>query len=441
MLALHAAYPARYPALLQSAAVGAPLGRYDILFAFPQAQLTLHANGQLSGPRAEQANNQFLCALDHWFAEEHCEHDAAVPFAGGWLLYLSYELAGQIEPRLHLPRAAQGPIAQAVRHPVALIHDHAQHKVYVALEPTHAECVAQIVADLASAPHITARATALIEGPVTEAPPEHYLDIVQRARRYIAAGDIYQANLAREWSATLAADVTHAELYARLRASNPGPFSSIVNLGDDHAVISSSPERLVAVRGREVATRPIAGTRPRGADVARDQLLIEELRAHPKEQAEHIMLLDLERNDLGRVCAPGTVEVDELMTIESYAHVHHIVSNVRGRLRADATPGQVLAAVFPGGTITGCPKVHCMEIIAELEQAPRGAYTGSLGYLNLNGDMDLNILIRTMQAQGSALSFRAGAGIVADSIPERELDETRAKAQGLLRALIAQDGL
>ena len=160
-----------------------------------------------------------------------------------------------------------------------------------------------------------------------------------------------------------------------------------------------------------------------------------ELIANPKERAEHVMLIDLERNDLGRICEPGSVEVDEMMVIESYAHVHHIVSNVRGRLRAGITPGSALRAVFPGGTITGCPKVRCMEIIAELETSPRGAYTGSFGYLNRDGSMDLNILIRTMVLHGTRLRLRAGAGIVADSEPEAELDETRAKARGLLEAL------
>jgi anthranilate synthase component 1 len=147
------------------------------------------------------------------------------------------------------------------------------------------------------------------------------------------------------------------------------------------------------------------------------------------------MLIDLERNDLGRVCVPGSIEVDELMTVESYAHVHHIVSNVRGRLRAGAAPGEVVRAVFPGGTITGCPKVRCMQVIAELEGGGRGAYTGAMGWLNRDGDMDLNILIRSAEVEGAALRFRTGAGIVVDSDPQRELDETRAKARGMLRAL------
>jgi anthranilate synthase component 1 len=166
---------------------------------------------------------------------------------------------------------------------------------------------------------------------------------------------------------------------------------------------------------------------------------VAELVGHPKERAEHVMLIDLERNDLGRVCVPGSVVVDELMTVESYAHVHHIVSNVRGVLRDDATPGQAIRAVFPGGTITGCPKVRCMEIIAELENEGRGPYTGAFGYLGRNGDLDLNILIRTLWMRGGRLRFRAGAGIVSDSVAALELAETRAKARGLLRALGVED--
>jgi anthranilate synthase component 1 len=199
------------------------------------------------------------------------------------------------------------------------------------------------------------------------------------------------------------------------------------------SIISSSPERLVSLRGNIVETRPIAGTRPRHSNQLSDQALAKELLDHPKEQAEHIMLIDLERNDLGRVCKPGSIEVDELMTLESWEHVHHIVSNVRGELRDDKSPIDVLRAVFPGGTITGCPKVRCIEILADMEQQARGAYTGSLGYINLDGSMDFNILIRTLVRQGNEITFRAGGGIVSDSIAEKELEETRAKAKGLLK--------
>jgi anthranilate synthase component 1 len=268
---------------------------------------------------------------------------------------------------------------------------------------------------------------------VGEDAPQRFTDGVRRVIEYLRAGDVFQVNLSRRWSAQFAAPVSPQALYAQLRRANPAPFAGLFSAHGRH-VVSSSPERLVSVHAGHAQTRPIAGTRPRfeGDD---DAARIQELVGHPKERAEHVMLIDLERNDLGRVCEAGSVQVDEFMTIESYSHVHHIVSNVRGRLRADVTPGNVLAAVFPGGTITGCPKVRCMEIIAELECAPRGAYTGSLGYLNLDGSMDMNILIRSLQLDGRALTLRAGAGIVADSIPERELDETRAKARGVLRAL------
>src|SRR6185312_5802284 len=216
-------------------------------------------------------------------------------------------------------------------------------------------------------------------------------------------------------------------------AVNPAPFAALAQWRGG-AVLSSSPERLVRVLGPCIDTRPIAGTRPRSRRPGEDARETAALVAHPKERAEHIMLIDLERNDLGRVCEAGTVRVEELMSIESYAHVHHIVSNVTGTLRSDVTSIDALRAVFPGGTITGCPKYRCMEIIAELEGEGRGAYTGALGLLGCDGGMDFNILIRTMTLAGRMIEFRAGAGIVADSDPERELEETRAKARGLLAA-------
>ncbi|MEN6585747.1 MAG: chorismate-binding protein, partial [Sulfuricella sp.] len=256
---------------------------------------------------------------------------------------------------------------------------------------------------------------------------------VESIKRYIRDGDVFQVNLARRWEARLAKGGS-ADLYAMLRERNPAPFAGLADFGDCQ-IISSSPERLACIHDAEIETRPIAGTHPRATSPLEDAKLREALIFSTKERAEHIMLVDLERNDLGRICEPGSVRVDELMAVRSYTYVHHIESGVRGRLRAGITPGQVLRALFPGGTITGCPKVRTMQIIAELEASPRAAYTGSMGYINHDGSMDLNILIRTFMLQGEQLSFKAGAGIVADSDPERELAETRAKAKGLLRAL------
>lgn len=427
LIDLHGAYPDRYPALFASAAVGEPLGRFDILFAFPEERLTLS--------RLSDTEPSFLDSLDAaWRAERTAPIEANLPFVGGWLIYLSYELAGQIEPRLRLPVSGD-PIAIAARVPAAVIYEHATGAGWLVAEAGRESLLDAMSADLAGCPVSTPRLIhAALAEQVEEDPPERYLHAVERALEYIAAGDIYQANLSRGWRAQLRPNVTPVDLYRRLRQTNPGPFSAIAQF-PELSVISSSPERLASVKDRIINTRPIAGTRPRGKDEPSDRDLARELFSHPKERAEHIMLLDLERNDLGRVCEAGTVEVDELMTIESYAHVHHIVSNVRGRLRPEITPGQTLAAVFPGGTITGCPKVRCMEIIAELEGVPRGAYTGSLGYLNRDGSMDFNILIRTLEVHDRTVSLRAGAGIVADSIALRELDESRAKARGVLNAL------
>jgi anthranilate synthase component 1 len=266
-----------------------------------------------------------------------------------------------------------------------------------------------------------------------------FLEAMQRAQQYIRDGDIYQINLSRAWRTPWPPEndpKLTAALYRSLRRANPAPFAVWARL-PGLQILSSSPERLVRVQAGEIETRPIAGTRPRDrqGDGAAE---IAALLASPKERAEHTMLIDLERNDLGRVCLGGSVKVAEFMITESYAHVHHIVSSVRGRLRAGVGPVEVLRAVFPGGTITGCPKVRCMQLIAELEGRGRGAYTGSLGYINHDGSMDFNILIRTLTITDGLLQFRAGAGIVADSDPLQELAETRAKALGLLRALAGE---
>ncbi|HER35378.1 MAG TPA: aminodeoxychorismate synthase, component I, partial [Halothiobacillaceae bacterium] len=255
------------------------------------------------------------------------------------------------------------------------------------------------------------------------------------------AGDVFQANLSHAWRFRLASGVSSAAVYDALCRRNPAPFAAWYRQPEGE-IVSSSPERLLRVADGLAETRPIAGTRRRDPDPERDRELIEQLQAHPKERAEHVMLIDLERNDLGRVCEPGSVRVDELMVVESYAQVHHLVSNVVGRLSAASSPLAALAACFPGGTITGCPKVRCMEILAELEQAGRGPYTGSLGYLSNHGRMDSNILIRSLfLAPDGQGEFRTGGGIVADSDPARELDETYQKARGVLDALGGETAL
>ena len=440
LLALHRLDPGRYPVLLQSVAHGTAQARWDLLLAASGESLTLGDDGATRDASGAVAGGDFLGALDAaWRALRLPREEPRWPFRGGWALLLGYELARQVEPVLRLPSAAGAlPVAQALRCPAAILRDHASGECVAVAEPGQDAMLEAAEADLA-----TAAALATLpawEPPLTveEDAAERFTDGVARILDYLAAGDVFQVNLSRGWRARFAMPLDPARLYARMRQANPAPFAGLY-AGAGFAVASASPERLVSVRGDVVETRPIAGTRPRlpGDD---DAARMRELIGHPKERAEHVMLVDLERNDLGRVCVPGSVEVDELMTIESYAHVHHIVSNVRGRLRPDASPGEVVAATFPGGTITGCPKVRCMQVIAELEGGGRGAYTGAMGWLNRDGDLDLNILIRSAEVEGAQLRFRTGAGIVADSDPARELDETRAKARGMLQALAAEGG-
>jgi anthranilate synthase component 1 len=429
LLALHRARPREYPVLLETAAQLPGQPSHTLLLAGPGERLVLHGDGRVSGPGRGAG---FLERLDDWWRSAGAPAPGPLPFAGGWFLLLGYELAGEVEPVLRLP-VRRGPVAVAWRMHAAICHEHASGRTAFAVEPSQAGLEDRMRADLEAASGAPpAPATGPLALDVREDPPDDYLAAVRRAHAHIAAGDVYQANLSRQWLARLIEGATPGAVYARLRRANPAPFAGVADLGG-LAIASSSPERLVRVRDGVIETRPIAGTRPRGRSPDEDS--IRELVAHPKERAEHVMLIDLERNDLGRLCRPGTVRVDEYMIVESYAHVHHIVSNVRGELAPSATPAAVIRALFPGGTITGCPKVRCMQIIAALERGPRGFYTGSMGYLAGDGSMDLNILIRSLTLAEGLAELRAGAGIVADSDPARELEETRAKALGVLRAL------
>ncbi|MBL4851385.1 MAG: aminodeoxychorismate synthase component I [Gammaproteobacteria bacterium] len=432
LLALHHNHPEKYPFLLESVAHGTAQSQFDILFCFPEEQLVLNQDSLLTLDNNPLENNDFLLMLDQLWQQNKVTTKAEIklPFYGGWFTYLGYELAAHIEPTLRCYKDSVLPVAFASRIRSAVIRDHAQSCLY--LVSNDEEKIHQMIADLDSCNAIDA--SEIVFHHIEEDNTQQFINGVERIKHYIYEGDVFQVNLSRGWKARSNESFSSVALYQRLRQSNPAPFSALVNY-DNKTIISSSPERLVQTEGRYVQTRPIAGTRPRSTSNQIDQQLAAELMENVKERAEHIMLIDLERNDLGRVCCPGSIEVDALMVRESYAHVHHIVSNIRGQLRDNVTPGEVIRAVFPGGTITGCPKVRCMEIIHELEHEARGAYTGSVGYINDNGDMDLNILIRTLVCDGTTVQFRAGGGIVADSIAQREVAETRSKAKGLLLAL------
>jgi anthranilate synthase component 1 len=441
---LSRADPEGFPYLLESTA-GGPLGGHSVLLHAAGPKLVARRGHPLSGPGE---GSGFFARLDSWFRQEsmtepagHSEDTGGLPFLGGWFVYLGYEMAAEIEPTLILPPGDTGlPDAFAHRCPGAVIVVHAGNsgaadRAVVVAESE--DLLQQLLQRAANAG--TRGATAIASADprleqVVEENPQCFKDAVSRIHEYLAAGDVFQVNVSRRWAGSYLHAPDPYRLYQSLQRANPAPFAGLMRW-DDEFLLSSSPERLVQVRGRTVETRPIAGTRPRGRDVTHDRALSDELLNNLKERAEHVMLIDLERNDLGRVCRPGTVEVSELMVVETYAHVHHIVSNVRGELVAGASPVDAVKAVFPGGTITGCPKVRCMEIIAELEGAGRSFYTGSMGYLGRDGSMDLNILIRSMLVHDRHFTFRTGAGIVADSDPQLEVLETADKARGMLLAL------
>lgn len=442
LLALINGQATRYPVLFDSASTG-PMSRHSILVATDGDSLALRRDGVLlRNDAAQPAGVGFLGSLETWWAALRQSGAVAAgadgPWRGGFAVFAGYELAGEVEPRLRLPPSPEPWVAWALRTPAALVHDRSCNAVWAVAEADAADWLDRLEHDARSVAGPRPAPAPLPPWQITEDDPARYLAGTRQALEHIAAGDVYQLNLSRGWRAPLppqiAADEMVAQLYGALRRANPAPFAVLARWrGLD--ILSSSPERLLSVEAGVASTRPIAGTRPRGASLASDLALAAELRSNAKERAEHIMLIDLERNDLGKVCEAGSVQVDELMALETYTHVHHIVSQVTGRLRRDRNALDALRALFPGGTITGCPKVRCMELIAQIEAGGRGAYTGSLGMLGRDGSADFNILIRTLTVHDGRVHGRAGAGIVADSDPARELAETRAKALGMLRAL------
>ena len=423
------AYPDSWPFLLYSGgSSGAPSARWSI--AFRQTGESICAAFSDRGSFFDQLSEGLS-------AHRPSPPDVGLPFLGGWFVYLGYEMASAVEPSLHVPEPPdEMPTAFAARCECAVIYDHHLAQTWLVSETEQwAQQAQDELAALGVADHPQMSRTRLRHcawRPSVDS-PSRFIEGVGAIQAYIRAGDVFQVNLSRQWQLSTDDCVTAVGLFDALMAANPSPFAGLAHLPGG-AVISTSPERLIEQRGDRVQTRPIAGTRPRGDGVDEDRALIEELVGNLKERAEHVMLIDLERNDLGRVCASGSVEVSELMGVESYAHVHHIVSNVTGQLIPGASSIDALRAVFPGGTITGCPKVRCMEIIAELEEVGRGAYTGAMGYIDFHQNMDMNILIRSVSLTDQGVRFRTGAGIVADSDPWAELRETEAKAKGLLAA-------
>ena len=395
-----------------------------------------------------------ISILDHLNFESHgVPFDYAPPFWGGWVGTIGYEMARWLDAVDLRPKDDLDlPLLHFFQVDRLWVYDHTTHilkrviskKCLSGPEKYFAGTVQEIERDWKQAESVLnvspepghqvlpAQPNGNSSGLHSNISEAQYLEMVERAKRYIEEGDIYQANLSQRFETTFNGEAF--ALYENLRRINPSPFSGYLKLGT-LTLVSSSPERLVKIEKGILETRPIAGTRPRGRNTEEDNHLASELLLNEKEQAEHLMLVDLERNDLGRICEYGSVEVTDQMFVEQYSHVSHIVSNIQGTLKPGVTFKEILKAVFPGGTITGCPKIRCMEIIDELEPVARGPYSGSFGYIGFADTLDLNIIIRTILLKDGKAYFHVGAGIVADSIPEKEYQETLDKAAAMITVL------
>jgi aminodeoxychorismate synthase component I len=361
---------------------------------------------------------------------------ATEPLGGGVVAALSYELRHWVE---RLPARARDdlglPVLYAAAYDWLLSYCYRDRRYRLASAHCSAAELRTVAARLAAlAARPVPRARRRPASTATDVTAAEYLAAVRATLDYIAAGDVYQVNLAQRFSVTNPPAPT--VLFAALQRQHPMPFAAYVD-GGDFALVSNSPECFLTVDDATVATFPIKGTRPRGADASADRVLAAQLRADPKERAEHVMIVDLERNDLGRVCRAGSVRVDEFARVRSFPTLHHLVSRVSGRLTAGTRLADILRATFPGGSITGAPKIRAMQIIDELEPLRRGFYTGAIGFIGGDGRAVFNLAIRTAVATRTKVTYHAGGGIVADSIPAREYDETLLKAQAFLTALKA----
>ncbi len=399
-----------------------------------------------AGGNTENLRSDPFIALKKIFKIYELEECANIPFASGAVGYLAYDLKDHIEDLPDLAIDDLGlPDSILGFYDVVIICDNLKEKTYIASSGMPETDIAkngyrkearlkEFKDKLSGACERYRRKTVSFAPPALRSNfsrPE-YANAINKAKAYIKKGDIYQVNLSQRFEAKV--DVDAHELYLKLREASPAPFSSYLGF-KEIAVLSSSPERFLRKDGDRIETRPIKGTRPRGEDASSDALLEKELSQSGKDRAEHIMIVDLERNDLGRICEYGSVRVAESFIIEKYANVFHLVSTVTGLLKNNIDPIDCLKASFPGGSITGAPKVRSMEIIEELEPVKRSVYTGAVGYISFDGRMDTSIVIRTFIMKGNDIYFQVGGGIVADSTAEEEYQETLDKAQGLFKAL------
>jgi len=452
---LRIAQGARYSFLLESVEGNEKIARYSFAGANPE-EIFRYVSGACVMESPDRLVWEERDPVS--FLRERIErfHPVRVPglppLVAGAIGYFAYDMVRLIE---RLPKRLRDEIglydAQLMFYNGLIAFDHVQHRIWIVRNVFTSGSGGSLRAKYNAAIREIRRVRKLLEQPVAaERPrtekagkgrklkvrsnfrPSEYRDAVRKAKRYIRAGDIFQVVLSQRFSAKTKANPF--EIYRELRALNPSPYPFFLQM-NDVAIVGTSPEMLVKVQGRDVFYRPIAGTQPRGKDEAEDQRLEKELLASEKERAEHIMLVDLGRNDLGRVCDYGTVKVEQLMNVERFSHVMHIVSTLRGRLREDVDALDALMACFPAGTVSGAPKVRAMEIIEELEPTRRGIYAGGVLYMDFAGNLDSCIALRTMVVKNGVAYVQAGGGIVADSTPEGEYQETVNKSRALLTAL------
>lgn len=432
--------------LLESMEGGEKWGRYSIIGVDPEPLLTVAHTGERTGA---------FNALREVYQGVRTASLPGLPrFFGGIVGFFAYEACGEFE-RLPAPAGdpRQPPVSRFVRADRLIVFDNLQHTVRLIYcshprrdGATPAAAYAYAVKQLDAMETMMQRPPLPVSAPVVKPVTfesnlsrETFVDRVRRARDYIIAGDIIQVVLSRRFHAVC--PIEPIQLYRALRFLNPSPYTFFLKL-DDHVLVGSSPEVMVRLSKPRVELRPIAGTRPRGVNEQQDRAHADALLSDEKEKAEHVMLVDLGRNDLGRVSQPGSIQVDEYMVIERYSHVMHLVSHVHGIVRPDVDALDVVAATFPAGTLSGAPKIRAMEIIHELEPGPRGAYGGALGYIGYDGNMDLAITIRTLEIADGTISVQAGAGIVYDSDPASEYEETAHKARAMQHAVaMVRNGL
>ncbi|MEK6282058.1 MAG: anthranilate synthase component I family protein [Acidobacteriota bacterium] len=449
---------AAYSFLLESVEGAQQFAQYSFLGAEPE--MVVRGRGELTivqrGKEQEILKASVPSFLRSYFRTHRlARRPGLAPFVGGMVGYLGYSAAHWFEPALSFAGDPSTDDALLMFYRTVLAFDRINHQILITcvvftdeaegsstrLQTLYDDAVAETARIEGLLKDATATALDLLDlkdAHETEASfssnwtRDGFQDAVRRVKEYIAAGDCYQAVLSQRFTKRIAA--APASIYEALRVINPSPYMFFLRLGDK-TIIGSSPEMLVRCRGPRLDYRPIAGTRHRGANKAEDWLLAAEMRGDEKEVAEHMMLVDLGRNDLGRVADYGSVQVDDLMNVESYSHVLHLVSSLRARLRQGLDRFDALASCFPAGTVTGAPKLRAMEIIRELEPSPRGIYAGTVLHADYGDNLDSCISIRTIVLEGTSASVQAGAGVVADSVPEREYEETINKAKGLMRAI------